>query len=191
MSPRTNAQNIAKREQTRQQILMTALKAFAEKGYGSTSMSYIAKAAGVSKGLSYHYYNSKHDLLVGIFEMLSAMASSAEDLWEGKSAKEKLSLTIDLTFTYFKEQTDIVRFMTALALQPEVTMDLKDLLAQQKSQSLGLYKDLFDELGYSDPETEAYAFGALLDGTAIGFLALNSSYPLDKLKDNILSKYNL
>lgn len=191
MSPRNKAQNEAQRAQTRQQILMAGLKAFAEKGYGSASMSYIAKEAGISKGLSYHYFKSKEDLLHGIFEMLMAMADGIESLWEGKSAKEKLKVTIDMTIGFIKEQPDTMRFMTSLALQPEVTENLKDLIASQKLTNIEIYADLFRDLDYENPLAEAYAFGALIDGTALGFLALGKDYPLDAMHQKILNKYEL
>jgi len=191
MSPRTSQQNEAQRAQTRQLILEVALQAFAEKGYASASMSYIAKEAGISKGLSYHYFKNKEDLLIGIFEMLAGMADGLESAWEGKSAAEKLALAIEMTFNILKEQPQMVRFMTALAIQPEVAENLKQHIEAQKLINIKVYQQIFKELEYANPELEAYAFGALLDGVALGSLALGADYPLDKMKHIILSKYHL
>lgn len=191
MSPRNQAQNEAQRAQTQQLILMAGLKAFAEKGYASASMSYIAKEAGVSKGLSYHYFKSKEDLLHGIFEMLMGMADGIEAVWEGKSAKEKLKVTVEMSFGFIREQPDTMRFMTSLALQPEVTENLKELIAKQKLANIEVYAELFKELGYHNATAEAYAFGALIDGTVLGFLALGEDYPLDAMQQKILNKYEL
>ena len=47
----------------RQLILETAAVAFAELGFPSASMNDIARRCGVSKGLLYHYYASKEQLL--------------------------------------------------------------------------------------------------------------------------------
>jgi len=47
----------------RQFILETAAEAFAELGFPSASMNDIARRCGVSKGLLYHYYASKEQLL--------------------------------------------------------------------------------------------------------------------------------
>ncbi|MGB0507337.1 MAG: TetR/AcrR family transcriptional regulator [Pikeienuella sp.] len=41
---------------------------FAEHGYDRASMTDLARACGVSKGLIYHYYASKEDLLADIIE---------------------------------------------------------------------------------------------------------------------------
>lgn len=43
-------------------ILQAALALFAEKGFHTTSVSQIAEAAGVSKGLTYNYFESKEKL---------------------------------------------------------------------------------------------------------------------------------
>ncbi len=191
MSPRSNEQNEAQRAQTRALILQTALKAFAEKGYSAASISYIAKEAGISKGLTYHYFENKEALLFGIFEMLAGMADGIEAQWEGKNAKEKLLTTIEMTFQFFDQQPDTVRFMTALALQPEVTASIKEILMKQKAMNIEVYEALFAELGFSQPKLEAFAFGALLDGVALGSLALEQEYPLEEMKTMILTKYDL
>jgi TetR/AcrR family transcriptional repressor of nem operon len=45
---------------------MTAMMLFAEKGYGSTSVADILKAAGANSGSLYHFFPTKQDLLIEI-----------------------------------------------------------------------------------------------------------------------------
>lgn len=52
-----------KKEQRRQLIMNTALKLFAKKGYADTTIGDIAKAADMSVGLMFHYFESKEKLL--------------------------------------------------------------------------------------------------------------------------------
>lgn len=191
MAPRSKAQNEAQKEQTRQKLILTALQAFAEKGYASASMSYIAKEAGVSKGLSYHYFASKEELLDAIFNFLGEVGHSIEDQWEGKSPKERLRLTVEMTFAYIQQNPDLVRFMTSLVTQPDVVTLAADFIAQEKMRSIDNYIALFRALGYADPETEAYFFGAAIDGVSLGHLGLSAAYPLEKLKQRILDQYQL
>lgn len=87
MSPRTKAQNKEIREQSRQQIIDAAFELFAETGYQKTSIAAISKKAGISKGLIYHYFESKEDVLIGIFEMLTAMGDQIIDAGQEKSPK--------------------------------------------------------------------------------------------------------
>lgn len=49
-------------ERRRQEIIVCALRLFAERGYRATTMDDIAGALGCTKGLIYHYFNSKAEL---------------------------------------------------------------------------------------------------------------------------------
>lgn len=46
----------------KQEIIDVAMQVFAEKGYETTTMKDIAKAADVVPGLCYHYFKNKHEL---------------------------------------------------------------------------------------------------------------------------------
>ena len=72
-------------EDTKDRLTMTAMRLFSEKGYESTSVSDILRAAGANSGSLYHFFQTKQDLLMevlrryrdGIGPMLLAPA------WEG------------------------------------------------------------------------------------------------------------
>jgi TetR/AcrR family fatty acid metabolism transcriptional regulator len=55
-------------EDKRRVILDAALRVFAERGYAAARISDIAAEAGVGKGTVYLYFDSKEDLLMGVFE---------------------------------------------------------------------------------------------------------------------------
>lgn len=66
-----NEKKLTKAEQAalrRNQIIDTALKLFSEKGFGNTTIKDISEAAGTSLGLMYHYFSSKDELLIAVFE---------------------------------------------------------------------------------------------------------------------------
>ena len=52
----------------RNAILNAALKEFASKGYDKASTNVIAKEAGISKGLMFHYVGSKENLFFVVFD---------------------------------------------------------------------------------------------------------------------------
>ena len=56
---------------TRTNILKTALLLFLEKGYKDVSYQDLVKKTGLSKGAMYHYFASKEDLLIAVFDMFS------------------------------------------------------------------------------------------------------------------------
>lgn len=49
-------------KERKQKVLEAAIREFAEKGYAAASTNVIASAAGVAKGLIFHYFDSKKDL---------------------------------------------------------------------------------------------------------------------------------
>ena len=68
--PRTKEQFQKIRKETKTKILNSALELFARKGYSNTSISDIAKSAGISKGLAYNYFESKQNIIESVIEIL-------------------------------------------------------------------------------------------------------------------------
>jgi AcrR family transcriptional regulator len=61
---------VKKAELTRQKIVESALKLFAERGFDQTTMRLIAEEAGVSVGNTYYYFTSKEDLIQAYYQGL-------------------------------------------------------------------------------------------------------------------------
>jgi len=62
MSPK-----LINKEERKQEIALVALELFAKKGFETTSISSVAKAAGIGKGTVYEYFVSKEELIVSAF----------------------------------------------------------------------------------------------------------------------------
>lgn len=60
-------------------VTRAAVELFAGQGYANTSVQQIVEAAGVTKGAMYHYFESKDDLLFGIYEKLLSLQKSRLD----------------------------------------------------------------------------------------------------------------
>jgi len=56
------------KENSKNQILDSALKVFVKKGYSKTTMDDIVVNSGMSKGAIYHHYSSKKDLFLSLIE---------------------------------------------------------------------------------------------------------------------------
>ena len=54
---------------TRTRLVLTAMRLFWEKGYGSTSIADVLQAAGVNSGSLYHFFPGKQDLLLAVLDM--------------------------------------------------------------------------------------------------------------------------
>jgi AcrR family transcriptional regulator len=66
MSPRTQQKFQEMREDKKTLIMDVALQHFANEGYFNTTITHIARHAGISKGLMYNYFDSKEALLTAI-----------------------------------------------------------------------------------------------------------------------------
>ena len=64
MSPRTKQAFGRLRQERIDQINRVAYRVFSDKGFSATMIEDIAKEAGISKGLIYHYYRSKDELFI-------------------------------------------------------------------------------------------------------------------------------
>lgn len=81
-----------KGEETRSQILETALDLFRERGYEETTMRAIADAAGVAVGNAYYYFKSKEHLIQAFYERTHQdhLAASREVLERERGLRERL-----------------------------------------------------------------------------------------------------
>ncbi len=81
-----------KGEETRAQILETALELFRERGYEETTMRAIAEAAGVAVGNTYYYFRSKEHLIQAFYERTHQehLAASRKVLERERGLRERL-----------------------------------------------------------------------------------------------------
>src|SRR4051812_45882941 len=61
-------------DERRAQLLSLGLERFSERSYDEVSIDDLARAAGISKGLLYHYFPTKRDFYI------AALAQAAEQL---------------------------------------------------------------------------------------------------------------
>ena len=55
-------------DERRRELLVTAMRLFAEEGYDNVSVRAVARAAGVAPGLAYHYFDSKQNMFDAAIE---------------------------------------------------------------------------------------------------------------------------
>ncbi len=180
------------RQKSISSIKETALDLFAHNGFHNTSISAIAKAAGISKGLIYNYFESKEDLLHKIIE---------EAVDEGEKFTAYIFKNIGDPYLQLKEIVEISiqavtsnleywKLLTALALQTEVLSELKQVLMQKQIDVFEMMEGIFRNMNVEDPKKEAYFFGALLDGLFLHYISMIDSYPLEEMKEFIINKYS-
>ncbi|HSH19451.1 MAG TPA: helix-turn-helix domain-containing protein, partial [Draconibacterium sp.] len=104
MSPRSAEQYDDIRKQKKDLILETALELFAENGFHATSISQIAKKAGISKGLTYNYFDSKKEILDNIIlEGFDTIYSNFDINQDGILTEEEFIYFIKQSFQLMRE----------------------------------------------------------------------------------------
>jgi AcrR family transcriptional regulator len=139
MSPRTSLQFEEMREEKRTLIMDVALEHFANEGYKSTTITHIARHAGISKGLMYNYFESKGKLLSDIIERSMGEISRYFDPdKDGHLSEEEFELFVRKTFFLLKEKLSFWRLFFQLLMQKDVRNQfLKSYVGSQGSSRSG------------------------------------------------------
>jgi AcrR family transcriptional regulator len=87
-------------EARREQILLTARDLFEEKGYDAVSMSDVAAAAKVTRGLVHHYFGSKRELYLDVVRSVLGEAPTLVAAGEASSLEEMVQRNASLTPDY-------------------------------------------------------------------------------------------
>ncbi|MCB0629598.1 MAG: TetR/AcrR family transcriptional regulator [Saprospiraceae bacterium] len=191
MAPKSKEQFEEIRNQTKENIKNAALELFGKLGYHSTSISQIAKAAGVSKGLMYSYFESKQDLLYYIImeAMDLGMKLMDEVIEKTSDPYEQFAQIVEGSFQWVMENLHYWKLLTSLAFQPGILEGMEGEMKTGQERAMAISIEIFSKLGYEHPEEEAWFFGALMDGVMLHYLQLEDQYPVEKMKAYILARY--
>ena len=192
MSPRTEKQLAAHRKAKREQIVSEALYLFATRGYFNTSISDIAKKVKMSKGLLYSYFENKEQLLNAAIDFALKEATelnlTAEQLKE-LDPKEIIREVIEGFFKVLEEKKELWSLIVSLAIHVGSIPSVHKTISKVYEDFTLQLQELFIGMGHHDPENEALKLGALIDGIGIQYMVFGESYPLKKIKENIISGY--
>src|SRR3954453_11641873 len=84
----------------RDQLVAVGVDIFSERPYDEVSIDGIAAAAGISKGLLYHYFPSKRDFYVAVVRHGAAQLEAATVIAEAASPEEGFVAGLDRYLDY-------------------------------------------------------------------------------------------
>ena len=188
MSPRTQEQFEEIRESRRLKIMEVALKLFALEGYGHVSISRLASEAGISKGLMYHYYESKSALLAAIIEHgMNQFMDLFDPDHNGILEPKEMEGFIRKIFEMIRDHQEYWIYFIGVLLQPNVKEFLKDnsfsLFLEKYVEMLLQY---FENRGVDDPALEMVTFAALIEGFGV---ILIYAYPFYQFPEELMEKF--
>jgi AcrR family transcriptional regulator len=143
---------ISKADAQRARILLAATEIFSRRGYRATSMNEIAAEVGLRKPTLYHYFRSKEELLVRLYEdVMDESIALARDIVEAAGspfeALHDLLVTRvvytcehkDLLKIFFEEEGELpAGLLATLMIRRHEFDDLFLDLAQKSRRSLGV-----------------------------------------------------
>jgi AcrR family transcriptional regulator len=115
-------------------IQSSALEVFAERGYHTTSIDDIARAAGISKALIYEHFASKQELHADLLEVqaseLYRRVASAVEAVEAESGSARLTAGLAAYLSFVEERRDAWRVLFRETVDPESAAALDRVSAQ-------------------------------------------------------------
>ena len=133
--------------ETRERLLLVARKAFARKGYDSTTNKEIADGAGLTTGAIYHYYASKAELYHAVFEEVQDLVySSFGQAVEGKVGLiPRFSAVLDSAVELNRHDASIAAFVVGVAAEAQRHPELAELLQPTRKQHAAFLNGLVND----------------------------------------------
>jgi hypothetical protein len=141
--------------QRRDAVLNAALKEFSTKGFDDASTNIIAKEAGISKSLMFHYVNSKKDLFLFTYdyftdlidkEYIQIMNFNEKDIFD--RLRQSYLLQIEL----LKKYPWIFEFnkLSVVTHSDEVNKKLEEKIQKKQSSCCNQIFDMIDETKFRE-----------------------------------------
>jgi len=209
MSPRSSQKFGEMREEKKTLIMNVALEHFSDYGFHATTISHIARHAGISKGLLYNYFESKEELLAAIINRsLDEIYRSFNPDRDNNLTPDEFELFIRKIFTIFREKRQFWKLIYRVMLQrgvyehllddPDSTFKVGGIPLMQYSESMmKMLTEYFSRKHKTegpdyDPVTELLMFSNTIKGFAMTYIFAPEQYPdvyFEKMIDTLIKKY--
>lgn len=174
-------------------ILTAAIHEFAVKGFDQASTNQIAKSAGASKGLIFHYYDSKEKLFEASINYALDFSMKELDFkkWDMEgNLIEKLKGYCEQEFLFCKKYPDIYQLLIAAFTKPpkQLSEKLTNLFTELMAMAPEFFQKVIDRLDLKD-DVDTNTLQAVLmshyqfySGQSMGYLKEHPDATIDELK---------
>lgn len=153
------------RVERKQQIVDVALELFSKNGFHGVSVSAIAKACGMSKGLMYNYFESKDELLTYILKEYASDIYKELDLNnDGELSREEFEHFVRTIYQMVKNNSKYYKLIFSLSFQEEVVGKLHQLMVDLMPLNYDLLHKYFTSLGRENADAEIMMFSSVIKG---------------------------
>lgn len=127
---------------TPEEIIRQSIQVFREKGYYHTTMNDLAKAAGMSKGVFYHHFTKKEDVMRKALQATTAWFNRKIfnlAYQDGLGDKEKLEQMSEFTFQAFVDKPGGCLFSNTIL----ETSQIEETFIKEIKEFFGLWEKAF------------------------------------------------
>jgi len=150
-------------EERRTQLVALGLEHFGNRAYDDVSIDAIASAAGISKGLLYHYFPTKRAYYAAIIAKAAALLVACTETDESLPPLARLHAGLDAYLAYVREHAKA--YATLLRSGVGVDPEIARIVDETRAMFLSRLTSGFDE-GYL-PRGEGPAASAVLESPAV------------------------
>lgn len=176
----------------RDKIIEVATRLFAENGFENTPISTICNEVNISKGLVFHHFKNKNELLRQVFIHITQIIEEA-DKSDGHITETEFRLEsmIDSIFggMTVPEHRKIYQFNFSVMIHPATRAIVLDLIEERYQALQNSTEEVFRSLAHPNPEVVTKMFIAEIDGIAMNYL-LDDDFPIEAIKEEFIKKYS-
>lgn len=185
--PRSQEQYDEIRKQKKQLIMDTALELFAENGFHATSMSQVAKKAGVSKGLAYNYFESKQEILDEILKTGFDSIYSHFDLnHDGILTRDEFEHFIRNSFNAISKNRKFWKLYSAIIMQSDIAESMMKKYGDRSEMIMIMLNQFIKNMGSKDPEGDLMVISSLVKGSLLVVISAPEFFPLKQLENKVI-----
>ncbi|MCX8044893.1 MAG: TetR/AcrR family transcriptional regulator, partial [Desulfobacterota bacterium] len=131
----------------KERIFEAAVQCFNESGYDNASMESIAQCAGISKGGLYHYFPSKKELFLELFDykVHNYFDQMKSFLIAGQAPEEKLRILVAKAGEILKQHEDFYRFCLEFLSMGVRDHEIKAVMTRFYKNSIDTFKEIIEE----------------------------------------------
>jgi AcrR family transcriptional regulator len=173
-------------DERRQQLLDAGARVFTERSYDDASMAEVARAAGISKGLLYHYFPSKRDLFVATLEAAAAELREITEPDPSLPVPEQLVSVLDAYLAWIDDHADSYAKLMESASGSD---DVRSYMAQVRAGTVERMLAALVKSGDAAAiRTALHGFLWFMDGACLDWLA-NRDLTREQLRDMLVTTF--
>jgi AcrR family transcriptional regulator len=153
-------------DERRRQLLETGARVFTEHAYDEVSMAAVAREAGISKGLLYHYFPSKRDFFVATLEAAASELAALTETDPEQPAIDQLRASLDAYLAWIDANSQSYRKLIESAANSD---DARAIVTRVRRETV---ERMLAALGSDTPALRISLHGWLwsIDGATLDWL---------------------